>query len=366
MTRIAIVGGGLGGLTLARVLHTREIASTVYELDASPTARDQGGTLDLHEESGQRALAEAGLTEHFRAIAREEGEALRILDRHGVVRFEEAADAAGGTRPEVDRGALKRILVESLPDGVVRWGTKVTAVDVGRLTLATGQVVEADLVVGADGAWSKVRPLLSAAVPGYSGLSFVEAHLSDVDTRHPAAAALVGPGSMFALADGLGLIAQRNGGGRIRVYAAVKNDDPAAVTELADRDRLLDVFAGFDAGLRALLEDSDDQLIPRPIHALPVGHRWARVPGVTLLGDAAHVMSPFAGEGANLAMLDATELALALAAHDDVESALSAYEAELFPRAEEAARESADNLESCFRPDAPAAMVEQMLAHTHS
>ncbi|MGW5720223.1 FAD-dependent oxidoreductase [Amycolatopsis sp. NPDC003865] len=364
MTRIAIVGGGLGGLTLARVLHTRGIASTVYELDASPAARDQGGTLDLHEESGQRALAEAGLTRQFRAIAREEGEALRILDRHGVVRFEEAADASGGTRPEVDRGALKRILVESLPGDVVRWGTKVTAVAAGRLRLATGEVVEADLIAGADGAWSKVRPLLSAAVPVYSGLSFVETHLSDVDTRNPAAAALVGPGSMFALADGLGLIAQRNGGGRIRVYAAVKNDDPAAVADLADRRRLLDVFAAFAPELRALVEDSDDPLIPRPIHALPVGHRWERVPGVTLLGDAAHVMSPFAGEGANLAMLDAAELALALAAHDDVESALSAYENALFPRAEAAASDSAGNLEACFRPDAPAAMVDQMLGHS--
>ncbi|VVJ25159.1 Kynurenine 3-monooxygenase (EC [Amycolatopsis camponoti] len=364
MTGIAVVGGGLGGLTLARVLHTRGIDATVYELDASPAARDQGGTLDLHEESGLRALAEAGLLDRFRAVAREEGEALRILDRHGVVRFEETAEESGGTRPEVDRGALKRILVESLPSGVIRWGTKVTAVSAGRLVLRTGEVVEADLVVGADGAWSKVRPLLSAAVPVYSGLSFVEAHLSDVDERNPAAAALVGQGSMFALAGGKGLIAQRTGGGRIRVYAAVRTEDPAEAADLADRERLLDVFAGFDAGLRALLEESDDPLIPRPIHALPVGHRWDRLPGVTLLGDAAHVMSPFAGEGANLAMLDATELALALAAHDDVESALSAYETALFPRAEEAARDSADNLEACFRPDAPAAMVEQMLAHT--
>ncbi|MGV9360813.1 FAD-dependent oxidoreductase [Amycolatopsis sp. NPDC003731] len=352
---IAIAGGGLGGLTLARILHTRGIASAVYELEASPAARDQGGTLDLHEESGQRALAEAGLTAEFRAVVREEGEALRILDRHGTVRFEETG--GDGTRPEVDRGELKGILAGSLPDGVVRWGTKVAAVSPGRLTLATGEVVEADLVVGADGAWSKVRPVLSEAVPRHSGLSFVEARLSDVDDRHPAVAALVGPGSMFALAEGKGLIAQRTGGGRIRVYAAVRAEDAAG---FADRNRLLDVFADFAPELRALVADSDEPLIPRPIHALPVGHRWSRVPGVTLLGDAAHVMSPFAGEGANLAMLDATELALALAGHDDVESALSDYEAAMFPRAEEAARASADNLEACFAAGAPDAMVEQM------
>ncbi|MFC5096664.1 FAD-dependent oxidoreductase [Amycolatopsis plumensis] len=350
---VTIVGGGLGGLTLARILHTRGISSTVYELETSPAARDQGGTLDLHEESGQRALAEAGLTAQFRAVVREEGEALRILDRHGTVRFEESG--GGGTRPEIDRGELKRILAGSLPEGVVRWGAKVAAVAPGRLTLATGEVVETDLVVGADGAWSKVRPLLSDGVPRYSGLSFVEAHLSDVDTRHPAAAALVGPGSMFALAEGKGLIAQRTGGGRIRVYAAIRIQDAPA-----ERDRLLEVFADFAPGLRALVADSDEPLIPRPIHALPVGHRWARVPGVTLLGDAAHVMSPFAGEGANLAMLDAAELALALADHDDVESALSAYEAAMFPRAEAAARASADNLEACFAAGAPDAMVEQM------
>jgi 2-polyprenyl-6-methoxyphenol hydroxylase-like FAD-dependent oxidoreductase len=369
-SHVTIVGGGLGGLTLARVLHTRGIGSTVYELDASPAARDQGGTLDLHEESGQRALAEAGLGAQFREIAREEGEALRILDKHGVVRFEETAEESGGGRPEVDRGALKRILVDSLPAGVVRWGTKVTAVAPGALTLGSGEVVETGLLVGADGTWSKVRPLLSDAVPAYSGLSFAELHLSDVDTRHPAVAALVGTGSMFALSDGKGLIAQRNGGGRIRVYAAVRGEAGDAVAGLVDpgdpagsRDRLLEVFADFDAGLRALVADSDGPVVPRPIHALPVGHRWARVPGVTLLGDAAHVMSPFAGEGANLAMLDATELALALADHDDVESALTAYEAALFPRAEEAARDSAENLVDSFRPDAPDGMVAQMLAH---
>jgi 2-polyprenyl-6-methoxyphenol hydroxylase-like FAD-dependent oxidoreductase len=356
MKKIVIVGGGLGGLTLARVLHVNGIESTVYELDDSPTARDQGGTLDLHEDTGQRALHEAGLFDEFRALARDEGEALRVVDANGVVHVDEHPDEPGG-RPEIDRSALKRILVESLPAGTVRWGAKVVAVTPSTITLGDGEIESADLIVGADGAWSKVRPLLSDARPVYSGLSFVETHLSDVDACHPERAAFVGHGSMWGLGDGKGVIAQRNGDGRIRVYVAMRAEDENWVSaDLVDTDpartrsRLLDIFDDFAEPLRGLIADSDDVFVPRPIHALPVGHRWPRVPGVTLLGDAAHLMSPFAGEGANLAMLDAAELALALAAHDDVESALSAFEAAMFPRAEAAAAESAVNLVDFFEP----------------
>ena len=369
--RIAILGAGPGGLTLARVLHQHGLHATIYERDASATARDQGGTLDLDEATGQRALRQAGLIDQFRSVSRPEGGEFRLLDKLARIRLHLPAPEGGGDRLEVDRGALKALLLSSLPAETVQWGRKVTAVQrtpagTPSFTLADGAAVEADLVVGADGAWSQVRPLLSSARPAYSGLSFVEAQLRDVDTLHPELAALVGQGSMFALADELGLIAQRTGWERVRVYGALKaplewvSGEPfAPEDDDAVRTLMQGIFSGWDQRLLALMIRSDAPLIPRPIFALPTGHRWDRVPGLTLLGDAAHLMSPFAGAGANLAMLDGAELALALATHDDLETALSTYEAAMFPRSEAAAIESAENLTEFFQPDAMTTIVRK-------
>ncbi|MBV9578734.1 MAG: FAD-dependent monooxygenase, partial [Chloroflexi bacterium] len=116
-------------------------------------------------------------------------------------------------------------------------------------------------------------------------------------------------------------------------------------------------FDGWAPQLTALITDGDTPPVPRLIHTLPTRHRWERVPGVTLLGDAAHLMPP-SGEGANLAMLDGAELGQALAAHTDVQAALAAYEAALFPRSEAAAVDAHQILGLCLDDRAPFGLID--------
>ncbi|MGW3084836.1 FAD-dependent oxidoreductase [Streptomyces sp. NPDC001110] len=365
---VTVVGAGLGGLVLARVLHRHGIEAAVLDLEAGRDARTQGGMLDIHEETGQAALRAAGLYDGFRARVHPGGEALRVLDKQARVLLEQKDDGDGG-RPEIDRGDLRDLLLDSLPEGTVRWGSKVTGAEpLGggrhRVTLADGSTFTTGLLVGADGAWSRIRPLLSEARPAYTGISFVELDLLDADARHPECAELIGGGMFFALGDHKGFLAHRETDGSLHVYTALRaEEDWLSTVDFTDaegsRAALLERFASWAPALRKLITEADGPLTPRLIHALPVSHRWRRVPGVTLLGDAAHLMSPFAGEGANLAMIDGAELGQALAAHPgDTEAALAAYEAALFPRSERTALETARGQETLFHDRAPQTLVD--------
>ncbi len=371
-TPVTIIGAGLGGLTLARVLHVHGIAATVYEAEASANARAQGGMLDIHENNGQRALKAAGLFQEFLEIIHPGGQATRVLDQHGNVLFDDPDDGTGG-RPEAPRGELRRILLDSLPAGTVRWGHKLTAVSSlgsGRhmLTFANGLTVTTDLLVGADGAWSIVRPLLSRAKPAYVGTSFIETYLFDSDTRHQPSAAAVGGGALFAVAPGKGILAHREPDGALHTYVEMNkprdwmdnidfSDPKTALAHVAKE------FDGWAPELTALITDGDTEPVPRLIHALPVGHSWDRVPGVTLLGDAAHLMVP-SGEGANLAMYDGAELAKAIATNpEDMEAALLAYEKDLFPRSAAEAAEAERIVKVCLGPNAPQSLLDFFTNH---
>ncbi|MCM2416999.1 NAD(P)/FAD-dependent oxidoreductase [Streptomyces sp. RKAG293] len=365
---IAVIGAGLGGLTLARVLHIHGIETAVFDLEASSRTRAQGGMLDLHEETGQAALHAARLHDAFLAKVHRGGEATRVFDKNaGLLRDE--ADDGTNSRPEIDRGDLRDLLLGSLPAGTVHWGAKVAStrsLGDGRheVTLADGTLFTTGLLIGADGAWSRTRHLLSDATPAYTGISFVELDLLDADARHPGAAQLIGGGMFFALGDDKGFLGHRETDGSLHIYTALRAaEDWLSTIDFTDtaaaKAAVLEHFADWAPELRRLVADADGSLTPRLIHALPIGHRWKRVPGVTLLGDAAHLMSPFAGEGANLAMIDGADLGRCLAAHpDDVETALAAYEEILFPRGEETAQQSAEGLDVIFNDRAPQPLVD--------
>jgi 2-polyprenyl-6-methoxyphenol hydroxylase-like FAD-dependent oxidoreductase len=366
-TPVTIVGAGLGGLVLARVLHVHGIPATIYEADPSAQARTQGGQLDIHEEDGQAALEAAGLTGEFRAIIHEGGQATRMLDQHGQVLLDEPDDGTS-VRPEVLRGDLRQTLLDSLPAETVQWGRKVTGVRPlgdGRheLTFADRPAVTTSLLVGADGTWSKIRPLLSGAQPEYIGTTYIETYLYDADERHAATAAAVGGGAMYALTPGKGIVAHREAGDILHTYVELNRpaewiagidftDATAAATRVAAE------FDGWAPELTALITDGETAPAPRMIYTLPDAHRWDRVPGVTLLGDAAHLMPP-SGDGANLAMFDGAELGKAIAAHPgDIEAALTAYEAAMFPRSESFAADAYEILELCLGDRAPFGLID--------
>lgn len=305
--KIAIVGAGPAGLTLARILLQNSITNiTVFEAETSPSSRTQGGSLDLHPRTGQLALREAGLFDEFQNHARYESQDFIIVNEANK-RFIEILDTDTG-RPEIDRHLLRQLLLDSIPEDIIHWGTKVKNVDVNgqSIELSSGPIHTGfDLIVGADGAWSKVRQALSHVAPFYSGISGYEIILSaDMLAKHPETNALVGKGSLFVLgSDGQCLLNQRQGDGSVKVLACASKKENWIADRGVDpqdfdavRKVLLEDHATWAPEFRQIIQLGDREFWYRPLHMLPVGIEWRHNPHATLMGDAAHLMTPFAGK----------------------------------------------------------------------
>jgi 2-polyprenyl-6-methoxyphenol hydroxylase-like FAD-dependent oxidoreductase len=321
----------------------------------------------LHADSGQLALRKAGLLESFLSEARCDAQRQRVIDHAtGTVLHERKPPAGTAERPEIDRLRLRQLLLRPLSDDTVRWNARVTEVVAAssgrhRLALAGERTDPFDLVIGADGTWSRTRTALTATAPSFSGVTFAELRLIDVQARHAELAELVGPGTLFSLHDGIGIFAQRNGNNVIRVYAALRAESPRSLADIT-RQEILSRFEGWAPALRALIAQADKIVAARPIMALPPDFRWPTKAGVTLIGDAAHVMPPL-GVGVNLALLDAADLAGALTTEGNWQEATSRQEATMMARANICAMECMDTFAEWFGAADAQAVVANLQKH---
>jgi len=353
------VGGGPGGLTLARLLQLKGVDVTVYERDADSESRSQGATLDLHDESGLAALRAAGLMDEFQANYRPGADRLRITDKHAKIVLEDDINKDEQlSRPEIDRGPLQRILLESLLPGTVVWDSRFVHLnaqgDGWQLQFANGNTVYADIVIAADGANSKIRPYITPIKPFFAGITAVEGLVYNSATTAPNVHRLLNGGKIFALGDDKSLIVSSKGDGSMAFYTGVRTTEQWSRECGIDFTNKADVLAWFKqeydgwADIWQELFENSAWFVPRPQFCMPPDQTWEALPNLTMVGDAAHLMPPYAGEGVNMAMLDALELSERLtdASYNTVHAAISVYETGMRHRAAEAAEMTLQNTEA--------------------
>lgn len=346
---IAIVGGGPGGLTLARLLQIKGAQVKVYERDVNKEVRVQGATLDLHQESGLEALRQAGLIEAFFSNYRPHAGKLRVTDQHARIKFDDhESDEVAEDRPEIDRGPLRHILISSLSDDTIVWDSQFSSMEKSGkgwlLRFGNGSSAYADLVIAADGANSKVRPYITDIKPVYSGITIVEGNLYHAEENAPHLYQLTQGGKVFAMGNERSLILSAKGDGSLSFYTGSRlpeNWTRESGIDFADKQQVLDwfkqEFGSWSDVWQELFISDELWFVPRPQYHYPPDQAWTPFDNLTMIGDAAHRMPPYAGEGVNMAMQDAMELAAHLTSDEfiTIKEAITNFEKQMCMRAAE-------------------------------
>ncbi|PXX46515.1 FAD-dependent oxidoreductase [Undibacterium pigrum] len=350
--QIAIIGAGPGGLTLARLLQMHGAKVKVFERDINQFARVQGATLNLNEGSGLSALRAAGLMEAFELAYRPGAEKMLFVDAQAAVIIDEL-DSESNDRPEIDRGPLRNLLLASLMDDTVVWDARFSSLqrteESVEIAFENGNKFTADLLIAADGANSKIRPYITPLAPEYSGVTVLEGSVADVANTIPELYELLDGGKVCVLDDEKTLFIVLKGDGSVAFYTGHKADQDwcrQCGIDFSDREQVLawfrQEFKGWSDIWAELFRHATLPFMPRPQFCAPVDQHWQSLSNLTMLGDAAHVMPPYAGEGVNMAMQDALVLASQLLNPDmpDMRAAIAAYETEMRERNAQTAAET--------------------------
>ncbi|SHH42649.1 FAD-dependent oxidoreductase [Flavobacterium johnsoniae] len=323
--RIAIIGGGPGGLTLARLLQEKGALVKVYERDQDRYVRQQGSTLDLHEDTGLKALLTAGLMDDFKKNYRPGADKMKITDRNMTVVYndgdEKPEEDFGNVhfRPEIDRGPLRDLLISSIKEENIVWDSKFTEMKPSgsgwEISFENGTTAYADLVIASDGANSRVRKYITDIQPVFSGVTAIEINVYNAEKNAPKLWKLVNDGKIFALEQGKTLLFSAKGDGTLTLLIGLKTAHDWLAKSGIDFTNKTEVsewfkeeFKNWNPDWQELFESDDVWLTPRPMYHFPLDQSWKPLPNLTMIGDAAHRMPPYAGEGANQALADALEL----------------------------------------------------------
>lgn len=352
--KIAIVGGGPGGLTLARLLQEKGAAVKVYERDENKNVRQQGYTLDLHEDTGLKALITAGLLDEFKKFYRPGADKMRIADRNAAIVYDDHEDKRevdfGNQhfRPEIDRGPLRDLLIASLKEENIMWNSKFIKMEASgsgwEIFFENGTHFYADLVIASDGANSLLRKYITDIKPLFSGVTAIDFSIYNGKINAPKLWNLVNDGKLFALDQGKTFLASSKGDGTLSVLIGIKTLENWAVDSGIDFKDNSSVaawfkkeFAEWNQDWQEIFESDALTVIPRPMYHFPVDQYWKPMSNLTMIGDAAHRIPPYAGEGANQALADALELyeALCRGEFNSMEEAVASFEDKMRKRMED-------------------------------
>lgn len=351
--KVAIIGAGPVGLAFARLLQQKGANVKVYERDVSEYDRIKGGTLDLLKDMGQLVFEKAGLLSAYFDNARPT--ARRIADIYGnIIQTLPSSD-----NPEIDRNDLRRILLQSLQPKTVVWDSKFISLEERNETFALhfekGNTETADLVVGANGIMSVIRKKMTDIPARYTGTVTVTGEVFDYENSCPNFKKICGEDKIIARNERIFFLSQPKANGELYYYACFRQPESwVGNNHLNFKENkqisrfLTDLCSDWDSAYKELFTATTEFTL-LPLHQVPLGN-WQPHKNLTLIGDAAHGMPPYAGVGVNTGLLDALYLAenLTNGKFDNIQMAIDNYEERMFEYASEAQQQTATNEKQLF------------------